>query len=388
LSIGLCLRAAPALAFAPPEHKEIGDGAFALAVTTYERAEGKDPLEGMPRVRGGEEATIYAGFGEGHATELGYFSFGDLVAIYGDMRATVDELNDARSLPHVKGLKAVTSTGDYAHNKPERDRMLELAYVNETHFSGKAVEAYVKWHDTALRTATDKNNAWLALHYEALALHSLTDVFAVGHMLVDRESTMQLLEKAKAVDAKAQQEVHNGLVALLHGEWDFFRAKGEASQAKLLYGFVANLYHNAFNHYGATVLNMRGEKWQAFGDHRFHYSERGHELTLRQRANARQAVSTSILQVLRVANHKPPPLPGQRYAALQYIPVRYRNAITCAAPSHEKLPILKAALKQNLGLVKDGGLNPELLKQQKIPDGDVKYIELVRKYCDKACARH
>ena len=378
------LLATPALAFVSPEHKEAGDQGFAGAVAEYQRTENADPLAHLSGVR--KDGQIFTGVGPDYKSLVGWFGFGELVAIYGDMRATVEELNSADSAPHVPGLKNVAATGDYAHNKPERDRMMELAFVNETHFSGKALAAYVKWHDLALTTALRRDRHWLALHYEALGLHSLTDLFAPGHMLVDREQTMTLLQKAGAVARAAHDELHQGMKKLLHAEWDYFRAKKDALKAELVYGFFANLYHNGFNFHGATVSNLRGESWRAFGDHRLHHSENGQDLTAAQRAQLKSAVSTSVLQVLRVANHQPPPLPGHRFAALQYLPIRYRNAATCQDLSKEKLPAVAAVFKQGRGLAKAGGLDAGLLLAKPIPDGDVAYLDEVRRHCDKACA--
>src|SRR5205814_400188 len=131
--------------------KEIGDVGLAAAVAFYQRNTKTSPFEGAERIEpSGKLTSIYAGSGEGLAEEVGWFSFGDLVAIYGDMRATFEELNDAASKPRAQALRAVAATGDYAHNKPEQARMLALAYVNETHFAGKAAEAYVRWHAQAL----------------------------------------------------------------------------------------------------------------------------------------------------------------------------------------------------------------------------------------------
>jgi hypothetical protein len=384
------LTALPALAFVSPEHKEIGDTGFAAAVADLQRQAHADPLAGLAGVTAapGGLVSIYAGYGANQATELGRFSFGDLVAIYGDMRATVEELNDAASKPDVAGMKAVAATGDYQHNKPERERALEIAYTNETHFSAKALEAYVQWHDVALRTAaTDRSRAWKALHYEALALHSLTDIFAVGHMLVDRERTMSLLEAARAVDAKAHEELHKGIRAFLHGEWDAFRARDERWKAKVLYGFFANVFHNGFNHWGADVTNLNGDTWRAFGDHQYRVQKGGTEVTAGQRAVLKTAVSTSVLQVLRLLRGLPPPLPGLRFAALRYVPVHHRNAATSVEPSAEKLSVVKAALKQNFALLRDGGIDPALLQKRPVPAGDVAYLDALKKHCDKACAK-
>jgi hypothetical protein len=347
---------------------------------------GHDPLANLAGIKPGAVPQIFAAAGKDSQQELGWFAFGQLVAIYGDMRANVDELNDPHSRPFVTGLKAVADTGDYAHNKPERKRMLELAYVNETHFSGKAVEAYVHWHDQALRTAaTDKHRPWLALHYEALALHSFTDLFAVGHMMVDRERTMSLLSVAEKTEAKATAELKSGVRHALEGGLEFFRFYSEEAKAKLLFGFFANLSHNGFNFHGAEVTDLRGRSWQAFGDHRFRVTQNGREITAAQRESIRQGVAESVAQVLRALNGKPPPIPSRRYEALAHLPVHFKHAATCVALSKEGLTTVRALLKQNFGLLTEGGLDPGLLKTQPIPDGDVPYVAAVRQHCDAAC---
>jgi hypothetical protein len=286
----------------------------------------------------------------------------------------------------VGDLKAVAATGDYPHHKKIRDRALQIAYVNEAHFSAKALEAYVKWHGAALDTALrDKARPWKALHLEALALHSLTDMFAVGHMLVDRDITMAMLKEAGVLQKEATGELHQGLRQAFHGAWDFFRASDEKLQAKILYGFFANIYHNGFNHFGADVCNLRGDCWRAFGDHKYRVQEGGREVTAGQRAALSGAVTTSVAQVLRAAAGLPPPLPGTRFAALQYLPVRYRNAVTSLDPSREKTAVLEALVKENVRLASEGGIDPQLLKRKPVPDGQVGYLDALRRLCDRVC---
>ena len=86
---------------------------------------------------------------------------------------------------------------DVGKFKREQRYMIELAANNVTHFSGVAVRTYAKWHARALNLARDKNRLWEALHYEALALHSFTDLFAFGHMNQNRKLSNELIQKSK-----------------------------------------------------------------------------------------------------------------------------------------------------------------------------------------------
>jgi len=388
LALLVLCAAAPAAAFTPPEHKELGDHGFAAAVLEFQRLEGRSPFAGHARIRPGQNgnAWTYAGFGPEAKFEIGWFSFGDMVAIYGDMKKSFGEFNSAQTKAHVQGLKTVAATGDYEHNKPERARMMELALTNETHFSGKAVAAYVRWHDMALKTAALPGQLWKALHYEALALHSLTDVFSVGHMLVDRDKTMALLAQARQLHRKAHDQMHQGLLLWFAGSWNFWRAKGEEERATLLYGFYANIYHNGFNHHGAVISNLRGDTWKGYGDHKLHWTVGGVEQTATQRLMARSAVGTSIMQVLKAGNGKVGHAPGHRYAALLFLPVRYRGAITSADPWEQTTSIVTAAFKQHFRFGREGGIDPKLLRPKRVPDGEVPYIGFVRQSCAAACA--
>ncbi len=160
------------------------------------------------------------------------FTFGELVALYGDFRRTVHciagkcHLTDADietisflkgtelrpdPLPGTSYLKAIASglsppygalantfndtagPDEYAEAGWWGDEMLRIAAINEAHFSTVALLWYVGMHRYALyfvEKAIDDPRYWnVALSYEANGLHSLTDLFCFGHMVPNRDET-------------------------------------------------------------------------------------------------------------------------------------------------------------------------------------------------------
>ena len=158
------------------------------------------------------------------------FTFGELVALYGDFRRTVHCVagkchltngdiemvsflrgTDLRPdpLPSASYLKAIASGlappygalantfGDTADWDEYReagwwgDEMLRIAATNESHFSTAALLWYVGMHRFALyfvEKAIDDPRYWnVALSYEANGLHSLTDLFSFGHIVPNRD---------------------------------------------------------------------------------------------------------------------------------------------------------------------------------------------------------
>src|SRR5207244_2300265 len=67
------------------------------------------------------------------------------------------------------------------------DEMMRIAAINDWHFSSAALAWYIGMHRMALKyvaLAVHDPVYWNhALHYEANALHSLTDLFAFGHVV-------------------------------------------------------------------------------------------------------------------------------------------------------------------------------------------------------------
>jgi hypothetical protein len=174
-----------------------------------------------------------------------WFTFGDLVSLYGDFRRiiTCDAkaansdcrlTNPPKPLPgnynpakftkqRYKAMKdlaqgwnfwdanlitsqassvLVTNRGVIEgknHQGAWSDEFYKIAKGNHWHFSPTALKWYVAMHRQAFymmsKAARAKNAEerqrliWKAMHYEGHALHSLTDLFAPGHVMVDRYVT-------------------------------------------------------------------------------------------------------------------------------------------------------------------------------------------------------
>lgn len=127
--------------------------------------------------------------------------------------------------------------------------MIEIATHNVTHFSLDAAQAYMQWHKQALSLAPQKGRLWEALHYEALALHSFSDLFSPGHIIEDREKTDALIKWAE----KQQSRLLSAAINI----------------ANEGLGGIVNFYHNAFNFKGAMVRNSLGHTWRAYGDGKY-----------------------------------------------------------------------------------------------------------------------
>ena len=310
----------PAWAFESPEHRSAGDAAWekALAAISAGDHEAHERLAALlaahPGVKPTKDEPICAVSG-GHA--LACFSFGQLVAIYGDWANDVPEVNSPAIVGRAQMLKNITKDGDKAANKVEIDHMLELAKVNFTHFSGEALAAYVKWHQQALNAAGSKQLTE-ALHYEALALHSYTDLFALGHMLQDRELTKSLTASAK------------GIAILTPG----------AGAAAMVFGGMVNFYHNAYNWKGGMVRNGAGEEWRATGDGR--YFDADNKL---QRDMVVGGAADSLKMVLNVALGLPNP-PASKFAAVRHLPTHYWKTQQPVPPMEQKMNIINLVIAQ------------------------------------------
>ncbi|HXS82445.1 MAG TPA: hypothetical protein VN896_06945, partial [Methylomirabilota bacterium] len=86
------------------------------------------------------------------------------------------------------------------------DEMIRIAGTNDWHFSSAAIAWYVGMHRLALiyvdRARTDPRFWNHALHYEANGLHSLTDLFAFGHIVANRDRTSHAAMVSSGVTGK------------------------------------------------------------------------------------------------------------------------------------------------------------------------------------------
>ncbi|MBS2022536.1 MAG: hypothetical protein JST92_09010 [Deltaproteobacteria bacterium] len=376
---GTLLAASAAHAFQATEHKRLGDEAYVAAIKKFTSERGKFGLSDAQRLNWSGPGTIYAGTVDPKG-EVGYLTFGDLVSIYGDMVASYEELNRPQSKALIAEWRDVARTDNLSRNKDVNRREMELAYVNETHFAGKAVDAYVAWHQKALDGAAQggKNGLWSSLHYEALALHSFTDLYAVGHMMIDRDATMKLLAAAKAEDKVGYALIDDGIKQFFEANIDLLKGATDEVKGKYLLGFYANFYHNGFNYWGAKVSNLNGQTWQAYGDHRLKDSPQHEQIIV-------TAAAESIDQVLQTAVGKPPAA-NNRFMALRYLPVRFTNAACSVSLQQEQKTVLNALIKENTKIMNDGGIDASLLKKQKVADGTVAYLAEIKKYCGPSCA--
>lgn len=176
------------------------------------------------------------------------------------------------------------------------DEMLRIATTNDWHFTNGAVAWYVGMHRLALLYADsariDPKQWERALHYEANALHSLTDLFALGHVLTNRDETSHdimsdagLLQNAayKWMEnvirvgggtraASGRIELSSDLPAITDAarERKDFMASSPSTSAKGLdlasRAVAEKKYHAEFNSTGGQVRNLNGDDFYIFGD--------------------------------------------------------------------------------------------------------------------------
>ncbi len=367
-----------AFAFVSYEHSEIGREGF------------KQALKQANRIRRGLSRRLLSGQHLSQTDEaigavadgkvFARFTFGDLVAIYGDYAVAVGEVNNPDFAKRASRLKTIVR-GE-GSNDAERDHSIQLSVNNPTHFSLRAAQAYIRWHRHALLIARQKNRLWEALHYEALAVHSLTDLFAFGHIHDNRQLTDRL------INWRNRQKVQAGLGVF---------AAGTASK---LMGAYVNYFHSGYNWKGAMMQNLAGDSWRGFGDKKYRVVDKScgetskigkrkcsDVTTARQREIIVHAVSISVLDVLKSAAGTSIRV-GNDYKAMCHIPVRFWDSARPLPPERQKLAIIamrNKMKKQNRPLEKHGfDFNLGLIKfDEKEVKGEVEYIDYVRQYCGK-----
>ena len=378
----LVICSANSQAFNAYEHSEMGDAGFRAALATLDesRAGSSRRLLGLPHLKQGSEGIGAVVDGK----VVARFSFGDLIAIYGDYAGGFEEVNSPAIAQRAEALKKIAKGAAPADFPEEFSAMMRLAENNPTHFSRRAAETYVKWHGRALSLAATKNRLWEALHYEAMALHSFTDLFAFGHMLDNRELTERLFKWAK--------EKKGPNYFILARRASIARAGG-----KLMGGYV-NFYHNAYNWRGAMMKNIAGDRWRGFGDRRYRIVDASctetsiearrncpDKRTQRQRQIVVHAVSTSILSVLKAASGRS--LPAEKeYAAMCYLPVYFWDTQAPVPAENQVLSIarLASAMEKQGRSITNEGFDFSLghLKfQRKEKRGGIDYLDYVRSFC-------
>ncbi|MBL1406529.1 MAG: hypothetical protein COC00_011140 [Rhizobiales bacterium] len=370
------LNATQAFAFESYEHSEIGREAFKSALLKLDKAKkglSKKLLSSVHLTNGPEAIGAVA-----NNNTFANFTFGDLVAIYGDYATSVEEVNNPEFAVRVNRLKSVVR--GLGSNDLERDHSIALAINNPTHFSLRAAQSYVQWHRKALLIAGEKDRLWEALHYEALALHSFTDLYAFGHMHDDRRLTDQVVA---------------------WGEKNANRSSATSSIANLaskLMGAYVNFTHNAFNWKGAILKNIEGDAWRGFGDKNYRVVDsycktfsKADKLNCTDAATERQrqiivhAASLSILDVLNSSTGKRVKL-GKEYRAMCHLPVTFWAANKPIPPENQKAAIaqLQSAMKKQGRPIEKHGFDFSLgyLKFDKQEyRGNVNYIDYVKQNC-------
>jgi hypothetical protein len=281
------------------------------------------------------------------------FSLGDLVALYGDYRRTVfadanadcyltqNDNNVVRFRgTHPDYCTPEISTIDYLHKiafglvPPHGtlgnefgniatdaatdeaawwgEEMMRLANVNETHFSDVAIAWYTGMHNMALyyvERAYQEPKYWKqALHYEASALHCLTDLFAFGHVVTHREEssygmmnnnnllfTTPNLWMENIIRMGGGIRQINGIVALSPNIPNPIEAPNVRNDFMKSYRGNWTLWakrehehHNKFNESGALVRNFRGDIFEIYGD------EKLPQTNIQSRRVIEDAVTASI----------------------------------------------------------------------------------------------
>lgn len=216
--------------------------------------------------------------------------------------------------PYGSGGNALSNTADdteYEEAGWWGDELLRNAAVNDWHFATGALSWYVGMHRLAIhyaQLAVQDPNYWAtALHYEANAVHSYTDLFAFGHVMTHRDAasygiveeegggliegeTYQWMQAVMSMggaqrvesDCKGlgnftcrRLEYPSGTVVLPelqeppHGRLDFLPAYAPGAWTN--WTLKEKRYHTAFNAAGACVRNLRGEAYFTYGDSRLRF---------------------------------------------------------------------------------------------------------------------
>lgn len=267
--------------------------------------------------------------------------------------------------PFGRAANAVSNTAgptEYQEAGWWGDEMLRIANVNDWHFSKAAVAWYVGMHRLALYysgLARKNPRYWVhAFHHEASALHSLTDLFAFGHVVTNRDRTAHGVLENRGLAGKPAVVWMNRILAIgggvrnqageviLDAPLPFLMpgqlAETNPPQDEELPSYLGSWarfarfeqqLHDKFNKSGAEVYNLNGDKFLILGDGRLRGSQAE---TVNVMA---EAVRSSIRDLLNFAtgssvgdmkkmNHEV----TSHLGALNYIPVFIAQEKTGAFP--------------------------------------------------------
>jgi hypothetical protein len=231
--------------FESAEHVEIGD-ATGQSVSGYILLDSHNrdlPNRTSPIAQWAP--TMQALFNGGNTEQKRFLkqglTYGEVLALSGDLFETFDHLNHA-PIREIFDLIPLIRTQATTKQLQEATggRYLSLALRNQAHFSigkGNNMETWRGRHIEAILIAKS-GNANLAYAMNAAADHFLTDRFAAGHLLTQRNSNKSGISRT---------------------------ARALASDDDLL-SLSAKLDHDIDNEYGVKVENIRGDHWTALGD--------------------------------------------------------------------------------------------------------------------------
>ena len=280
---------APAAAFESFEHQDAGDVGARAAFKGIERLHPSLALpwrDSKGRVLVGSNT---AGPAIAAGRELQALTFGELVAIYADvvdqgggqMTPALDQMaaSSSHEIQNYRVAIGRTFDGGFDPNDPiTKGRGLELLSVNASHFTKEAVKTYLHWHRLDIAEAAeaarsgDLSHLWRALHTDALGAHSLTDLFAPGHSVLDRKESIDLQQEFD----RYNQVSGGGMVGTLTfvksnlKSWIFdpnglrlLWSKLKGAAMAVFTGFL----HDSYNSNGAWLYSLeKPQGWQAYGD--------------------------------------------------------------------------------------------------------------------------
>ena len=195
-------------------------------------------------------------------------TYGEVVALSGDLYAGWDELNDAplAEVLQLVGLIHSPAATTAQYQRATGGRYLELAQANASHFStglaGNNLDTWRQYHRRAIAAAR-RGDANLAWGLNAAGDHFLTDAFSAGHIRTPRLELQQL---------------PGGQVDSL-------------------------IRHDLDNAFGVEVMNDR-RRWIAYGDRLLDHPSNaiGRGFALEAVRLSRQDISTALQQRHRTPN--------------------------------------------------------------------------------------
>ncbi|SGY88268.1 Phosphatidylcholine-hydrolyzing phospholipase C [Moritella viscosa] len=198
------------------------------------------------------------------------------------------------------------------------DEMMRIANVNDWHFSDAAVAWYIGLHRQALyyadKARTEPKYWNVALHHEANALHSLTDLFSFGHVVTSREESSFNMIKSAGLKEKGTYlwmeaimkqagatRDRDGILSFALADFPPIMRIATAPRNDFMPSYRGiwmmwakdeQGFHDRFNESGALVRNLNGDRFQIYGDSHLK------ELTDQSKEIIIMATKTSIQSLL------------------------------------------------------------------------------------------